>query len=224
MDDFTFDQSTAQDWLNIIEGNTKARDQDVYPMLREWISQCPGTNVLEIGCGQGVCSNQIDLINHTYTGVDPSVFLLERAQQIYGGPRCRFIAGNAYQLPFQEGQFDAVFSIAVLHLLSRLDEAVQEMSRVLKPGGHFLLMTAHPHSLELWRQMYPDSEINEKCLYGKLQRSDGSLAVDRIYFHSFEEIKLSFKSNGLLIQSAKPFRSAEVQQQGFYYVAIEGKK
>ena len=84
MDDRTFDQKTAQEWIKAIEGGKPSlRDDDIYPRLRTWIDQVAASEILKIGCGQGICSDQIDLNGRNYTGLEPSQFLVDRAKQLY---------------------------------------------------------------------------------------------------------------------------------------------
>jgi SAM-dependent methyltransferase len=47
--------------------------------------------------------------------------------------------GNVYELPYQDGLFDLVVSYSVFEHLHEYVRALREVSRVLRPGGHFLL-------------------------------------------------------------------------------------
>jgi len=49
-------------------------------------------------------------------------------------------AADATRLPFQEGLFDRVFCVATLHHLPEPERGLQEMVRVLKPGGLFCIV------------------------------------------------------------------------------------
>jgi SAM-dependent methyltransferase len=148
MDDKVFDHKSALSWIDMIESDiAKVREQDIYPKLNAWISQASASNILEIGCGQGACSNRID---GTYTGIEPSQYLIDRAILLYSGPNRKFLLGNAYDLPVSNSSFDAVFSISVWHLLSDLLLAAKELSRVLKNEGHFLIITANPDAHSVW--------------------------------------------------------------------------
>ncbi len=91
MDDRTFDQQTASEWINIIENRGNSiRENDIYPRLNSWIRKILPSTVLDIGGGQGICSDKIELHNGSYTGVEPSLFLLNRAKQLYSSKNSFF--------------------------------------------------------------------------------------------------------------------------------------
>jgi ubiquinone/menaquinone biosynthesis C-methylase UbiE len=148
MDDKTFDQKTAADWIEIVESEIgRVRNADIYPLLNTWVNSVAPYEILEIGAGQGICSENIDLNGRNYIGVDPSPFLIERANELYCHPNRRFLRGTVYDLPFSASAFDAAFSIAVWHLLERLQTATSELSRVLKDNGHFLITPQIPEPI-----------------------------------------------------------------------------
>ena len=84
MDDRTFDKKTAQDWIESVEKTGKSfRTDFIYPKLNNLIHHSLPKTILDIGCGQGICSDKIDLTQCRYTGIEPSSFLLDRAKQLY---------------------------------------------------------------------------------------------------------------------------------------------
>lgn len=159
MDDHTFDESSALDWMESVE-KSNLRDSDIYPKIRNWLDRSSSSEIVDIGCGQGICSANIELAGRHYTGVDPSAFLIDRARQLYGEKNRCFVLGNAYQLPLRYGTFDTAFSVSVWHLLSDLGKAAAELSRVLKANGHFLIITANPDAYSAWKALYADSKLD----------------------------------------------------------------
>lgn len=95
--------------------------------------------LLDIGCGNGRLAAAIPVVH--YTGLDLSSQLLKIAQTKY--PQHQFVQGSMLKLPFPNQTFDVVACIAALqHIPSpayRL-QAIQEMKRVLKSGGHIFMM------------------------------------------------------------------------------------
>src|SRR6185312_5324631 len=49
-----------------------------------------------------------------------------------------FVQGDAEQLPFADGAFDAVINIEASHCYPHFSRFLDEVARVLRPGGHFL--------------------------------------------------------------------------------------
>jgi len=204
MDDKTFDLAAALDWIRTIEGSPGVREKDIYPILNTWIEEIAAQEILDLGCGQGVCSEKINLAGKRYTGLEPSPFLLARARELYSADGRRFEQGNVYQMPFPNEAFDSVFSIAVWHLLSDLQKATCELSRVLKSGGHFLIIAANPDAQAAW-----------------IQSSTSAKSSDILYFHSIDDQVMSLTQTHLSVDKVWTFRPAEKTD---LFIAIQGRK
>ncbi len=198
MDDKTFDDpEIAKNWMSLIEsGSAKIRETDIYPKLKAWAHTISGSEILEIGCGQGACSAALSLIPCKYAGIDPSPLLIERAGKLYGGENRKFLLGNAYTLPFEDKSFDAAFSVALVHLLSDLQKAFDEMGRVLKSKGQFLIITANPGAYSLWTQNLTSKDV--------------------LHFHTLDEIGNSLKRAQLKILKTETFRDEK-------FILIQGE-
>lgn len=106
----------------------------------------PGQRVLDIGCGTGTFALQ--LLRHipeaNFTGIDPDPKALARARRKAARARvsARFEQAYADALPFDAASFDHVFSSLMFHHLNRETKqlALNEVRRVLKPGGGLHLM------------------------------------------------------------------------------------
>ena len=102
----------------------------------------PGSQVLDIGCGNGRNSRYLASKGFQVTGIDISPAQVEiakkRAEKELPENPIQFHVADATKLPFQDGQFSAVLYIATLHHLPSADERLKsliEIFRVLKPGG-----------------------------------------------------------------------------------------
>lgn len=102
-----------------------------------------GTRVLEAGCGTGLILERAAKVAHEAKGVDLSTGMLEKARA-RGLDVCE---GDLTRLPFADNTFDVVYSFKVLPHVERIREAVAELSRVTRPGGHLLLEFYNPASL-----------------------------------------------------------------------------
>lgn len=221
MDDRIFDEQTAQDWIKAVERSGKSfRDDYIYPKLNSLICKYSPQSILDIGCGQGICSEKINLKNVKYTGIEPSSFLLDRAKQLYVDKN--FLIGNAYALPVSNCSFDIAFSILVFHLLSDIETAVTELSRVLSKNGHFLIVTANPDSYSAWEAMYSNKKLTGKKLEGTMQLGD-ALSHDILYLHTFNEFKKAFQSAGLEIEQTETFLTSKDSNLNLL-ILIQGRK
>jgi SAM-dependent methyltransferase len=105
-----------------------------------------GSRVLELGCGAGSYVRLLAKHGHRPVGLDYSLPSVSRALGADPAGTGRYLAGDAYRLPFAEGTFDGVLCIGVLQALSDPDGALGEMARVLGPGGRLLVEALNPWS------------------------------------------------------------------------------
>lgn len=217
-------QEVASEWINSVE-NEKGliRDKELYPYLKKWIRQVNPNLVVEIGSGQGICSTKLGNFPGQYIGVEPSEFLVKRAQDIYPTTNRSFVVGNAYNLPIVNEWSDAVFSVNVWFHLEILDQAAKELSRVLKINGQFLIITANPESIEVWRSFYFDQTMNGKLIKGKVVIPVNNLSDSTFYNHSLEGILASLKSNNLTVDNVEKLGFVDGNNYPLF-IAIEGHK
>ena len=92
--------------------------------------------LLDLGCGEGrfcrLLSEDIDSL----VGLDPSPTLLARASELGGA---RFVLGHAEEVPFESSAFDMVVSYLSLLDIEGIEAALDEIVRVLRPGGRLLI-------------------------------------------------------------------------------------
>ncbi|MGH9971881.1 MAG: class I SAM-dependent methyltransferase [Pyrinomonadaceae bacterium] len=107
-----------------------------------------GLKVLEIGCGMGTDGAQFAKAGADYTGVDLTDAAIELAQKRFElfGHRGKFQTADAENLDFSDNSFDLVYSHGVLHHTPDTARAIQEIHRVLRPGGRAVVMLYHRDS------------------------------------------------------------------------------
>ena len=108
--------------------------------------------VLEIGCGNGADGVMFAMNGAEYTGVDltqPAIDATREHFQILG-LQGKFRLENAEHLSFDDAAFDMVYSMGVLHHTSDTQQAINEVYRVLKPGGQAIIMLYHKHSFNYY--------------------------------------------------------------------------
>ncbi|MEZ0067270.1 ubiquinone/menaquinone biosynthesis C-methylase UbiE [Streptacidiphilus sp. MAP12-20] len=66
---------------------------------------------------------------------DPAMVTAARTRLAPYGHRARAVQGDATDLPFDDGSFDAVLMFLMLHHVGAWEEALAEAARVLRPGG-----------------------------------------------------------------------------------------
>ena len=107
------------------------------PPLLELVNILDGFHVLDIGSGTG--SLAIELVAHfphcSVVGVDPSREYVAYANSRVSNPAVRFEVGNAQELSFSAGQFDACLSLLAFNFIPDARKALAEIRRVTRHGG-----------------------------------------------------------------------------------------
>jgi ubiquinone/menaquinone biosynthesis C-methylase UbiE len=98
------------------------------------------STILEFGCGTGNYISAVQAqIDCTCFGIDPSQGMIDQA--IQRDKRVTFSVGSAQDLNFEDGFFDFVFSVDVIHHVVDRVGYFLEAFRVLKPGGLLATLT-----------------------------------------------------------------------------------
>lgn len=127
---------------------------DVARDLASMLSLPPPSRVLDVGTGTGVAADVFAQDGHAVIGVDESVEMLRVARR--ERPRVPVAAAEALDLPFGDGGFDAAVGNFVLAHFTKVDTALFDIIRVLKPGGRVAFSSwadGVDAYQETWREM-----------------------------------------------------------------------
>jgi len=106
----------------------------------------PGDGVLDVACGPGTFTRDFARLvgpAGLAVGVDASETMLARAARDTGPDAgVAYLRCDAVRLPFRDESFDAVCCFAALHMVAEPWTALDEMTRVLTPGGRIALLTS----------------------------------------------------------------------------------
>ena len=167
----------------------------------EYLSGCDFDTLLDVGCGTGFLIDQLAKIKSaSYYGVDIAEKMLAVAmsKNIKGAS---FTEGLADRLPFTDNSFDVVTCIQSFHHYPDSDKAMQEVLRVLKPGGVYLLSDTGVGGIAAW--------IDNHILFKILKSGD-------CHTDNRRGIAKRMERNGFLNVTHK-------QLQGFIYTVIGHK-
>ena len=99
-----------------------------------------GKHVLEVSCGHGGGASWLTrtLRPVRYVGLDLNPTGITFCRQRHPVAGLEFVQGDAENLPFPSGSFDAVINVEASHCYPDFPRFLGEAARVLKPGGHLL--------------------------------------------------------------------------------------
>lgn len=101
--------------------------------------------IIDVGCGFGATNLVLAerFVESEIVGIDLSEPLLELAREAAAdanlGGRIRFEIADVHQIPYPEDTFDVVLNINMVHLVEDPVSMLNEIERILVPGGHLLI-------------------------------------------------------------------------------------
>ncbi len=125
-------------------GLTGPSTADEHRIALEMLAISPGDRVLDVACGPGNFSRDFAAAasDGLVVGLDASTTMLEVAVRDTHLDNVAYVRGDASDLPFRDGCFDAVCCFAALYLIEEPMRALAEIGRVLAPGGRVALLAS----------------------------------------------------------------------------------
>jgi ubiquinone/menaquinone biosynthesis C-methylase UbiE len=105
----------------------------------------PGDRVLDVACGPGNFTRDFAAAagdDGLVVGLDASETMLETAVRQTAATNVAYLRGDAADLPFRDASFDAVSCFAALYFIEEAERAIEEIVRVLAPGGRVALLSS----------------------------------------------------------------------------------
>ncbi len=129
------------DPVALLRAESKVKTPWVLDQIKSCFPINSSTKVLDIGCGAGFLSNELAEKGLSVTGLDLSLESLKVAARYDQTKSVRYISADAANLPFENGHFEVVTAMDFLEHVSNPQQIIQEISRVLRPGGLFVFHT-----------------------------------------------------------------------------------
>jgi len=172
-------------------------------------------NLLDVGCGGGILTEEFTRLGCITDGVDLSQLSVKIAcsHARQNKLNIRYQVGSAESLPFPNSQFDVVLCCDVLEHLTNPEAAIAEAARVLKPGGFYLFDTINrtpqsyletilvaqelpltrffPSGTHDWRQFIPPDQLtailqNQNLVLKEFRGLMPGITIFEIAFHLFQ--------------------------------------
>jgi len=106
-----------------------------------------GERILDVGAGKGEKAARVleSTPGVNVFAVDPNERRVEEAKRNH--PSVKSFVAGAERLPFDDAYFDKAYSTMALHHFANLNLALEEISRILKQGGSYVVLEVEPGSL-----------------------------------------------------------------------------
>lgn len=154
--------------------------------LRPILAGVPVGDAADVACGTGRLTAMLCELGHRVTGIDPSAGMLKIAAS--KGLPATFVTGSFDALPLPSDSVDlATCALALTHF-SDLRQAIAEIARIVRPGGHVVLTDVHPIA----------TATGGQALF---RRSDGSRGVTVNLQHWVSDYIRAFTFAGLAIEA-----------------------
>ncbi|NGZ77003.1 class I SAM-dependent methyltransferase [Saccharibacillus alkalitolerans] len=168
-----YEKSFGEDYLRVYNyRDEQGAAHEVHEMI-SWLKLEGGAKVLDLCCGMGRHSLSLAEKGYEVTGMDLSDVLLDEAKKEEGAERVRWVQGDMRELPFADGEFDAVVNLFTSFGYFEEDaehvRVLNEIRRVLRPGGRFIIDFMNPPHVK--RHLKPYTEREEEGLKIEERRS-----------------------------------------------------
>lgn len=164
------------DWYrgHLSDKNTY-HEKVISPNMLRLLALKSGEKVLDVACGEGYFSRLLLKNGAKVVGADIAQELIEKAKQ--QSPEISFFTAPAEKMEFAGAlSFDKAVCVLALQNIEHLDEALKEVSRVLKTGGKFVFVLNHP-CFRIPRRSEWGYDEKKKIQFRRL---DGYLREERI--------------------------------------------
>ena len=113
-------------------------------MALNMLDLSPNDRVLDVACGPGNFTRDFARVagDGLVVGIDASKAMLAVAARKTDSANLAYVRGDACALPFRAGSFDAICCFAALYLIQEPMRALDEIARVLAPGGRVALLSS----------------------------------------------------------------------------------
>ena len=182
----------------------------------------PKMSLLDCGCGPGTITAGLTetVAPGSVVGLDIGLdhLRLGRAHaRERSFPNIYFVAGDAYDLPFAAGSFNAVFIHNVLSHLKNPSAVLKEIHRILHPGG--IIGMSHPdYSGHLIAPSDPLLEQAHKLVWRLVEHNGGNPAIGK------HQCALLHQAGFVHNQAAAYFKTEDTQEKVRFRTAFEARR
>lgn len=141
------------DKIGVDYNSTRRADPFLAKKFNEHLGPNKDGIYLDIGCGTGNYTNELERLGLRLIGIDPSERMLEKARLKNDSVDWRI--GTAENIELPENSIDGIIGSLTMHHWTDLNSAFSEFQRVLKPDGRIVIFTSTPEQMKwYWLNHY----------------------------------------------------------------------
>lgn len=195
--------TTAMDWRDLygrkdVFAWIYQYRRDVVWKIVDSLSLPARERMLEVGCGPGLTAIELARRGYSVDALDvaPAMIELTRRLASESGVSVRTLLGDVCRLPFPDGTFRLVLAVGVTEWIYPLAPAIDELARVVAPGGYLIVTTDNRWAL--YRLFDPVLNPIFDWLKKLMRRSDPK---PRPTVYSRRQFNAALKKSGLCLIS-----------------------
>jgi len=179
---------------------TRKADKYLTAQLLHHLKPVKGGKYLDIGCGTGNYTNELQKKGFQFIGIDPSIEMLEKAK--LKNNKIDWRIGSAENIGLPQNFVNGIIGSLTIHHWTNLNSGFTELHKVLKPNGRMVIFTATPEQMKgYWLNHY----------FPKM------LAASIIQMPTFEKVKKAMKDSGFeILQTEKYFIKPDLEDKFLY--------
>lgn len=159
-------------YVRLMDMARGGRDDDPaqYRGVFDALGASAGDRVLDVGCGTGgavrALAASLPGVGRV-VGIDVSETMIAEARARTPASDAseapvEFVVGDAHELPFPDGSFDAAYSLRVFEIIGEPRRVLAGMARVLRPGGRLVV---NGPDMDTWAIDSSDRELTRKVMH-----------------------------------------------------------
>lgn len=177
---------TARDYLSVVY-NEQHKPLTAYPaQLSAYLFNRYGLTremtLLDVGCGRGEFLQGFSNCGLTVCGIDRTI----AAERICNTAELKAVQLEHEKIPYADNTFDVVFSKSVIEHFYYPEKIMQEMYRVLKPGGQIITLT--PDWTSIYKIFYEDYTHRTPFTLGSLRDIQLMQGFDEVQVEAFFQL------------------------------------
>ncbi len=179
---------------------TRKADKYITEQLLRHLQPTKNGKYLDIGCGTGNYTNELQKQGFRFIGIDPSKQMLEKAKRQNNEIDWRM--GSAENTGLPEYSVEGIIGSLTIHHWTDLKNGFSELSRVLKPNGRIVIFTSTPNQMKgYWLNHYFPKMLTDSITQ----------------MPTLDNVKIAMKYSGLeFLATNKYFIKPDLQDQFLY--------